>query len=180
MSDLGVQPTADVTAGLSQMQRLSNTFTSPSKTFEDIKRGNKSWWLPFLILAVVGYIFFAAVATKITMQTVMENQIRMDPKAQERMDQLTPDQRATTTRIQLIVTQAIFIATPVVVLAVVACGSLVLWGTINFGFGGKATYGGIFVVWIFASLPSIVKTLLGTAVIFAGAAPETFNIKNFH
>ena len=182
MSDLEAQSVAEATqqtTGLTQWQRVSNTFTAPSKTFEDIKRGNKSWWLPFLILAVVGYIFFAAVATKITMQTVMENQIKMDPKAQERMDQLTPDQRATTTRIQLIVTQAIFIATPVIVLAVVALGSLVLWGTINFGFGGRAKYGSIFVVWLYASLPSIVKTLLGTVVIFAGAAPETFNIKNF-
>jgi hypothetical protein len=32
---------------------------------------------------------------------------------------------------------------------------------------------------MFASLPSIVKTLLGTVVIFAGAAPESFNVKNF-
>ncbi len=32
---------------------------------------------------------------------------------------------------------------------------------------------------MFASLPTIVKTLLGTIVIFAGAAPESFNIKNF-
>jgi hypothetical protein len=32
---------------------------------------------------------------------------------------------------------------------------------------------------MFASLPSIIKTLLGTVVIFAGTAPESFNIKNF-
>jgi hypothetical protein len=35
------------------------------------------------------------------------------------------------------------------------------------------------VVWFFANLPTIFKSLLGTIVIFAGAAPETFNIKNF-
>ncbi len=32
---------------------------------------------------------------------------------------------------------------------------------------------------MFASLPSIVKSLLGVVVIYAGAAPESFNIKNF-
>jgi hypothetical protein len=32
---------------------------------------------------------------------------------------------------------------------------------------------------MFAYLPAIVKTLLGVAVIYAGATPETFNIKNF-
>jgi hypothetical protein len=65
------------------------------------------------------------------------------------------------------------------VLIIAAVVSLVLWGTINFVFGGKAKFGSIFAVWMFASLPSIVKTLLGTLVIFAGAAPESFNVKNF-
>jgi hypothetical protein len=32
---------------------------------------------------------------------------------------------------------------------------------------------------MYASLPGIVKSLLGTVVIFAGADPESFNIKNF-
>ena len=54
-----------------------------------------------------------------------------------------------------------------------------LWGTINFVFGGKAKFGSIFSVWMFASLPGIIKVLLGTIVIFAGAAPESFNIKNY-
>jgi hypothetical protein len=52
-------------------------------------------------------------------------------------------------------------------------------GTINFVFGGKATFGSVFAVWMFASLPSIVKTLLGAVVIFAGTAPESFNLNNF-
>lgn len=179
MSDLGVQPVAAVTPGLSQWQRVSNTFTAPSKTFEDIKRGHKSWWLPFLIMCLVGYIFFAAVYTKIGMQTVVENQVRMDPKAEERLSQVTPEQRATQMKISLAITQGIFIGSPVMTLIIVAAGSLVLWGTINFVFGGKATYGAVFAAWMFASLPSVIKTLLGVAVIYAGTAPESFNIRNF-
>ncbi len=49
MSDPAVQPVADQAPGLSQMQRVTNVFTAPSKTFADIKRGNKSWWMPFII-----------------------------------------------------------------------------------------------------------------------------------
>ena len=64
-------------------------------------------------------------------------------------------------------------------LAVAAVVSLVLWGTINFVFGGKATFGGIFAVWFYASLPTVIKSLLGIVVIYAGMAPESFNIKNF-
>ena len=170
---------ADTTPGLSQWQRVTNAFTAPSKTFEDIKRGHRSWWMPFLVMALMSYILFAAVYTKIGMQTVSDNQVRMDPKAEERMAQMPADQRASAEKISVVITEVIFVATPVIILIIVALGSLILWGTINFVFGGKATYGGVFVVWMFASLPSIVKTLLGVVVIYAGTAPESFNIKNF-
>jgi cell division protein FtsB len=182
MSDLEVQSVAGSPpggSGLSQWQRVANIFSAPSKTFEDIKRGNRSWWLPLIIIAVVGYILFAAVALKIGVQQVVDNQIRLDPKAEERMAQASPAQREMSAKISLYVTEGVFIANPAFVLGGVALLSLGLWGTINFVFGGKATYGSIFAVWMFASLPSIIKTLLGTVVIFAGTAPESFNIKNF-
>ena len=39
---------AEVT-GLSQVERVVDTFVAPSKTFTDILRST-SWWLPFLLL----------------------------------------------------------------------------------------------------------------------------------
>jgi len=180
MSDPGIQTAAATEiAGLSQVERVTNIFTAPSKTFQDIKRGNKSWWMPFIIVSIVGYIFFAAMYTKIGMQQVVDNQIRMDPKTSERIAQMPPDQRAVSNKISVGVTEGVFIGTPAIVLLVGAVISLILWPTINFVFAGKATYGSVFVVWVFSTLPSIVKTLLGTVVIFAGVAPESFNIKNF-
>ena len=166
-------------AGLSQWQRVTCTFTAPSKTFEDIKRGNKSWWLPFLIVALTSYILFAAIALKIGMQQVVDNQVRLDPKTEERLAQMPPEQRQIGNKISLYVTEGVFIALPLLVLGGVALMSLGLWGTINFAFGGKASYGSIFTVWMYAGIPGIVKSLLGTVVIFAGADPESFNIKNF-
>jgi hypothetical protein len=163
---------------LTQMQRVIYTFTAPSKTFNDIKRNN-SWWMPFLLLAIAGYILFAAVQLKIGMQQVVENQIHLDPKAEARMANVPADQKAMTEKISLYVTEGVFIANPLLVLIGVGLLSLGLWATINFGFGGKAQYFNLFSVWLYASLPSIVKTLLGTIVIFAGLDPESFNIKNF-
>jgi hypothetical protein len=182
MSDLEVQPVAEIPAGpgLSQTQRVTNIFSAPSKTFEDIKRGNRSWWLPWVIMALVGYLFFAAVSSKVGMQTVVDNQMRMASESQqEQMAKAPPQQREMTAKISLYVTEGIFIAGPVFLLLVAAVVALVLWGTINFVFGGKATFGGIFAVWFFAALPSILKTLLGIVVLFVGNTPETFNIKNY-
>lgn len=182
MNDLGVQPTgasAPAGTGLTQWQRVAKTFTAPSKIFEDIKRGNRSWWLPLIIGAFFSYIFFFAVVQKIGMQTVVDNQIRMDPKAQERMASATPEQRATGEKISIWVTEGAFIGGPVIGMIGAAVISLGLWGTINFGFGGRSKYGSIFAVTYYAWLPMSLKAILGTIVIYAGMAPESFNIKNF-
>jgi hypothetical protein len=182
MSDTGVQPVAGAateSAGLTQWQRVIYTFTAPSKTFEDIKRGNKSFWLPLIIGALASYILFAAVVQKITIAQVVDNQIRMDPKAQERMANATPDQRAMGEKISIGITQGVFVAGPLIGIVGAAIVALGLWGTINFVFGGKATYGSIFAVSYYAWLPASLKALLGTIVIYAGMAPESFNIKNF-
>jgi hypothetical protein len=182
MNNMEMQPVAGSAPGsadLSQWQRVANMFSAPSKTFEDIKRGNKSWWMPFVIIAVAGYVLFAAVDLKIGMQQVVDNQIHLNPQGEEQLAQAPPEQREKTTMVWTRITEGLFIANPVVVLIILTLGSLGLWGTINFIFGGRATYGSIFTVWMFAGLPGIVKPLLGTIVIFAGAAPETFNVKNF-
>lgn len=166
-------------AGLTQWQRVADTFTAPSKTFEDIKRGNKSWWLPLIIGALFTYILFGAIVQKIGMQQVVDNQVRLDPKAQERMAQASPEQRAMGNKFALGITEGVFIAGPVVGMAFVAILSLGLMATINFGFGGRAKFGSVFALFYYAWLPQIIKPILGTIVIYSGMAPESFNIKNY-
>lgn len=180
MSDQLTQPEAEVAPGLSQMQRLTQTFTAPSKVFEDIKRGNKSWWLPFIIYVVLGFAFYAAVNSKVGMRQVSENQITLSPKAQDRMSGLTPEQREQQMKISTAITQGLFLAGPIFLLLMGVVISAVMLGTINFGFGGRAKFGSVFAVWMYAMLPlEVIKTLLGIVVLFAGTAPESFNIKNF-
>jgi len=83
MSDPAVQSATEVTTGLSQGQRLTNMFTAPSKTFEDIKAGHRSWWLPFIIYAILGFAFYGVVNSKVGMRQVSENQVKLSPKAEE-------------------------------------------------------------------------------------------------
>lgn len=182
MSNMGFQPAAvpvPQEQGLSQWQRVAGTFVAPQKTFDDIKRGNRSWWLPLIVAALFTYVLFGAIVQKIGMQQVVENQIHMDAKAQERMAQATPQQRELGNKVAVWITEGAFIGGPVLGLIGAVVVTLVLWGTINFGFGGKANFGSIIAVVYYGWLPSIVKVVLGVAVIYAGMAPESFNIKNF-
>jgi len=179
MSEMEVQTSAVEATGLSQWQRVVNTFTAPSKTFEDIKRGNRSWWMPLILLAVVGYLFFAVIYTQIGMKQVTDNQMHLNPQQEERMAQAPPEQREMIEKISMYVTEGIFIGMPVFSLGGLALCALILMATINFGFGGRARYSSILAVCYYSTLPSIIKTLLGIVVVYAGVAPESFNIKNF-
>lgn len=181
MSDTGVQPAAESTTGLSQVQRVVNTFGAPSKTFTDIKNGHLSWWLPFIIYAVIGYCFFGVVNAKVGIRQASENQIRLSgQKTQDRLAQLTPEQREANMKITVAVTTWVFYLGPVFLLIWGVVAAAVMLGTINFGFGGKAKFGSVFSMWMYAMMPYfVIKPLLGMAVLFAGAAPETFNMKNY-
>jgi cell division protein FtsB len=119
MSEMEVQSMAGAT-GLSQWQRVANTFTAPSKTFEDVKRGNRSWWLPLILIAVVTYILFAVVLSRIGIQQVVDNQIHLNPQTEEKLAQATPAQREMSTRISLYVTEGAFIASPALTVAGIA------------------------------------------------------------
>jgi hypothetical protein len=179
MSETEVPSMAGVT-GLSQWQRVTNTFTAPSKIFEDIKRGNRSWWLPLILVSLVGYLFFAVVATRIGIHQTVENQTHLSAKAEEGMANATPEQREKALGFWVTFSEVLFIANPAITLGWYSLLSLGLIGTINFGFGGRAKYGSILAVWLYSLLPvMVIKPLLGCVVIFAGMAPESFNIKNF-
>ncbi len=179
MNPLQSQAEGVVASRLSQWQRVANTFTAPSKTFLDIQRGNRSWWLPLIIFVVVSYALFGAIAQRIGMQQAVQNQIRLNSNSEQQLAQLTPERRAQIEERIVDVTEGAFLASPVLTIATIALLSLGLLGTINFGFGGRAGYGSVIAVWFYAWLPGVIKTLLGIAVIYAGLAPESFNIKNF-
>jgi hypothetical protein len=112
------------------------------------------------------YILFGAIYQKVGMQQVVDNQVRMDPKSQERMANATPEQRAMGAKIGIYATEGAFIGGPVIAMGVVAIMSLALMATINFGFGGKAKFSDIFAVSYYAWLPEILRAILGTIVIY--------------
>ncbi|MGD0736543.1 MAG: YIP1 family protein [Terracidiphilus sp.] len=183
MSDPVVQPVAGTVSGgpgLSQMQRVICTFTAPSKTFEDIKRGNKSWWLPFVIMFLTFAVFFGAVTSKVTWKQVAENEQKKMPEfARHMIENMPPEQRARQEQQAPITQEITAVLAPfgVLLLDLVAAG--VLLGTINFVFGGKARFGSLFAVTLYAGLVLWpLRWLLAAVTIFAGMDPEAFNIHN--
>jgi hypothetical protein len=177
MSDFPV-PAVPVEPGLTQTQRVIYTFTSPSKTFNDIKRST-SWWLPFLLTILCIYLLFAAITVKVTWPQVAENNIKMNQKQADQMDKLPPEQRASQLKIAAYFTEGVYAGSPILALIGQAIVAGVLLATINFGFGGKAKFWEVFAVGWYAGLPGIIKLILGTVALFVGMEPETFKLNNF-
>jgi hypothetical protein len=162
---------------LSQVERVVDTFIAPSKTFTDILRST-SWWLPFVLYLLVTALFAFSVDQKIGFDTVAEQAVQQSQMSQDRMANLTPDQRAKAMHGQAVGTKYVSYAGGVFFLIVALIGALLNWATINFGFGAKTTFGQNFALQMFASLPLVFKSLLSAGMVFAGVGTENFNMQN--
>ena len=85
-------PIPTIRQSLSQVERVVDTFIEPSKTFNDIKR-NRSWWLPFVILAVLGYVFCGVAVQHVGWESLTTNVLKSQPRNAERLDKATPAER---------------------------------------------------------------------------------------
>jgi hypothetical protein len=170
-------PSAETTAGLSTASRIVNVFVSPSTTFTDLKR-DPSWWVAWVLISVFSLLFVLTMQQKVGFAQIMQNEISSSPKAVERMEKLTPEQRAQQMEIGTAISKYISYAIPVVVLIIAAIMAAVLMGTFNFGTGAEISYPVSLAVVIYAMIPGILKSVLAAISLYAGADPESFNSRN--
>jgi len=169
---------AEASTPLSEVERVIDTFIAPSKTFNDILR-SASWWLPWLLGVLVTMGYSAAIQQKIGWDKTYSNILQHSSETQqERFAQLSPDQQARQKAVASSFTKYIVWASPVLGLLFTAIAAGLLLMTLNFGLGGRATFGQLFAVWMYATLPWLIQGILATVVLFAGLDPDAFNLKN--
>lgn len=162
---------------LSEGARVVDTFIAPSKTFQDINR-SAMWWLPFLIIVIVSYAFVFTVDKKVGFERVSENQIRLNPKRADQLDQLPPEQRERQMQIAAKFTRYVSYGIPVVSLAIFSLIALVLMGSYNFGAGAQVSFSKSMAVVVYSNMVGVIRAVLAIIALFAGADPETFNMQN--
>jgi hypothetical protein len=177
MSDVVAVEAQSGQPGLSQVERVVDTFVAPSKTFTDILR-DTSWWLPFLLAVVVSIGVTYTIDRQVGFGRVVENVILDSPKQEEQMQSLQPDQRAARVSAMTGGYKYVTYATPVIILIISAIGALINWASFNVGLGAKTTFGQMFCVWMYASLPRLLSGLLTLITVLFGGNAESFNIKN--
>lgn len=164
-------------SGLSQMERVVDTFVAPSKTFTDILRST-TWWLPFLLAVVVSMGFAYTIDKQVGFDRVVENQIQTSQKQQDSLSGLTPEQRTARVHQMSIGYRYSTYASPVFILIFTAIGALGLWATFNFVLGAQTTFGQMFCLWMYCALPRVVSALLAILTLCLGGNAEGFDLKN--
>lgn len=149
----------EISPALSQTERVLDTFIAPSKTFTDIRR-SASWWLPWLLGAVVGLAMVVVVDKKVGMDKVAENQIQLQPRQAAKLDQLPPDQRAQQMEISTKITRGIAYGFPIFKLVLITVMAAVLLATFKFGFGADLKFSQAYAISMYAWLPECIKALL--------------------
>lgn len=163
------------TPALSETQRVLDVFVAPSKTFIDIRR-KATFWGPLVIMIVVCVLFSFAVQQKIGWERVFENNIHQTPSKEEKIDSAPNAEsiKAISAKVTAVASYGYF----AIVLLFTLIYALLIWASVNFGFGGTSKYGQIYAVSFYAGVVMNIKFLLGLIAIFAGLAPESFLINN--
>ena len=164
-------------AGLTQAERVVDTFLAPSRTFTDILRST-SWWLPFLLAVIVTLAVTFTIDRQVGFERVVENTIHASPKQEEQMASLPPDQRAARLKGMAAGYRYTSYGSPAFILAFSAIGALILWGSFNFGLGAHTTFAQMFCLWMYASLPRLLSGLLTILTLAFGGNSENFDLKN--
>jgi hypothetical protein len=161
---------------LTEMERVVDTFIAPSKTFTDIRQ-NASWWVPWLLMSIIGFGMVFAVDKKVGFDTAYENQLRMSPKQMDKYESLPADQKATQKQIGAKITGYVSYGYPLLTIVIAAVMAGVLMATFNFGFGAEVKFKQAIAVTMYAFLPGAIKALIAIAVVAAGGA-EGFTFQN--
>jgi hypothetical protein len=165
------------TQPLSQVERVVDTFVAPTKTFTDILRST-SWWLPFLIAALLTLGSTFAMDHKIGFEAIAEQSIQQSSTSSDQMSQLTPEARAKQMHIIGLSMKYTSYFAFILILLFTAILALLNWASFNFGMGAKTTFGQNFAVCMYAGLPRMLVAVLNIIFVYAGVNTENFNLNN--
>jgi len=143
----------------------------------DVKQ-NTTWWPAFLLMVIGGLIFCFAVQKQVGWAHAYEAVLRQNPRQEAQFAQMTPAQVDSAKALGARITAGVAWGFPVIILLTTAVSAAVLLGTFNFGFGGKASFGELFSVYMYASLPFVLHSVLAAIALFAGLDSGSFVISN--
>ena len=164
-------------APLSQGARIIDTFIAPSKTFTDLRR-SAAWWAPFFFMVLVSTALVYTAGQRIGFRKIMETQMQAQPKAQDRLDRLSPEDREQQLEKGAKVTGIISYVFPVITLIIWLILATLFFATFKIAAGADVSFGASFAIVVYAALPLMLKSVLAIISLLAGVSPDSFTFQN--
>jgi hypothetical protein len=162
---------------MSELSRLTGVFFEPKRTFEDVAQ-RPAFWAPLLLLIVAGVVFTMLMSQRVGFERVIRQQTEMNPRAQQQMDNASPEQRERIARMQQTMAPvfgyaASVLARPLGYLIVAA----ILLGIVRGMMSAPLRFSQVFAIVAYAAMPDLIQTVLKTVVMYI-KNPDDFNVMN--
>ncbi|MGI9101326.1 MAG: YIP1 family protein [Terriglobales bacterium] len=174
---MSTTPASAAQPPLSETARILNTFIAPTQTFADI-RCNQSWWVPWLLMAIVSLGFVFMIGQKVGFDQVMRNEMAKSPSRMEQLEKLPPDQRERQLEFGVKITTYVSYASPIVNLVLMVAVAGIFFAIFNFGASAEITFKQSLAIVMYSWLPFVISALLGIVSLAIGVDTEGFNIRN--
>ncbi len=162
--------------GLSQVERVVDTFVAPKKTFADILRSS-SWWLPCVLVILCSVVYAVTAVKKVGLSTMADNMIQTMPKIQEMMASDKTQAAAIHARFETQLSSG-FYSTPISFLIGGFAIAGLFMATVNFAFGGKSNFWQAMAVFWYSLLPLAIWYLLIVVILMLGGNNDSFQAAN--
>jgi len=161
--------------GLSEPQRIVNTFIAPSKTFADIRR-NASWWVPWLIGAVLLTSTSLLINKKVDLESMVREQIAA--RSGPAFESLSKEQQAQQVAFGMRIARITPYLLPVGGLIFGLIIAVILMAAFNFIHEAAVPYGRSLAIFFYAGLPTIISLILTMITLAVGTNIEDRNPRN--
>ena len=162
---------------MGEFSRLSGVFFEPGKTFADIAE-RPSWFAPLLLIILATVAFYVAYGQHVGWQAYVQDQIDMSARAQQQMQNMSPEQRQKSLDLQMKIMPVIYYVGPVLGMPLMYLfSSLILLGIASGLMSAGVKFKQIFAIECYAGLVGIIPHLLGIVVMFL-KSPDQFNLMN--
>lgn len=169
-------PSEAAQPGLSEPQRIVNTFVAPSKTFEDIRR-NASWWIPWLILAIFAVALAPVLNKKMDWEQVVRQQRENGPGSVA-FQGLTKEQQNQQVAIGAKIAGKVLYVSPVFALISGLIVAAILLAVFNFGLEAGVSFKQSLAIVFYSWLPEILRAVFAIITLQLRSDTEGLNPNN--
>ncbi len=160
-------------ARMSELGRLAGVFWEPKPVFQDLAERPR-FWVPLLILTILGTVYIAAFANWVGFETLIRRQL----ESNERIQQMPADQQERAIEMSLRVAAPMSYVSAVAGMAIASLVvAAILLACFNFLGGAGIRFKQAFSITCYSFLPSGLASILALIVMFL-KDPADFDLQN--